>query len=80
MSRYYPAVNPKSSVHPVLLGIRSLYYLQSATYYLSVDVWWGTTVHLHYRQQHMSGVLEYVRTKRQERTSSLKVQFLKIPF
>jgi hypothetical protein len=27
MSRYYPAVNPKSSVHSVLLGIRSLYYL-----------------------------------------------------
>jgi hypothetical protein len=29
MSRYYLAVNPKSSVRPVLLRVRLLYYLWS---------------------------------------------------
>jgi hypothetical protein len=66
MSRYYPRGIPKSNERPILLGVRLLYYSQSTVCYLSMDVQWGTTIRLHYRQERTSSVSAYVRTKRQE--------------
>jgi hypothetical protein len=79
ISRYYPAVNPKSRERSILLSVRPLYYSQSTVYYMSVDVWWSPA-DVHIKRQECTSALKdksvrpvvsaYVYTKRQERISA----------
>jgi hypothetical protein len=49
-SKYYPTINPKNSIRPVLLSVRLLYYSQNMIYYLLAYVWRSPTVRPYYKQ------------------------------